>query len=82
MKNKQTSKRGRPSIPVTWPETKFTIKELKSTLDAAGVKLSKVAIQLKINRAVIAGELEMVGKEPSTAGRKQRIFQKAVTSVL
>lgn len=63
--------RGRPSVPVEWPDGEFTLTQVLK-----GVKLSRVALQLKANKAVDAGTLKITGQETPTKGRPQRIFSK------
>ena len=54
--NTNSSKRGRPSVNVDWPEAPFTAQEIHDALDNS---ISRVSVHAKINRAVDHGELEI-----------------------
>ena len=71
-----SSKRGRPNVNVSWPEAPFTAQEVHDSLDK---RISRVSVHAKINRAVNAGELEVVGKVKPKTGRPSVVYQKPET---
>ena len=70
-----SSKRGRPNVSVSWPEAPFTAQEVHNSLDK---RISRVSVHAKINRAVTAGELEVVGKVKPKTGRPSVVYQRQV----
>ena len=64
--NTENSKRGRPSVNVSWPEGAFTAQEIHNSLDR---KISRVSVHAKINNAINKGELEVCGKVKPKTGR-------------
>ena len=76
MSKSKTNKRGRPSIEVAWPEGDFTIRDVVDSLALRGQPISKVAVQIKANKALGDGLIRVCGKRPSTVGRSQRVFRK------
>ena len=67
------SKRGRPSVNVSWPTAHFTAQEIHDSLDK---KISRVSVHAKINRAVDQGELEVCGKVKPKTGRPSVVYRK------
>lgn len=67
------SKRGRPSVNVSWPEAPFTAQEIHNSLDR---KISRVSVHAKINNAVAGGELEVCGKVKPKTGRPSVVYRK------
>jgi predicted transcriptional regulator len=65
-------RRGRPEVKVEWPTGEFTVEDISNSLNRS---LTKVAIQLKINKARASGLLELVGKQPSSNGRPRLIYK-------
>ena len=70
--NKTRRGRGRPEIKVDWTMGEFTVEDVSNSLNRS---LTKVAIQLKINKAVNLGVLERVGKQPTRNGRPRLIYK-------
>lgn len=68
-----TKKQGRPSQPLTWPTGEFTAKDV-STLS----KLTKVTVQLRINKALKNQEIEVSGKKMNSVGRPSIVYVKKV----
>ena len=64
--------RGRPSVPVTWPEGEFSVADLIGKF-----KCSRVSLQAKVNKAVASGQIVDLGLVTGRAGRPRRKFQKA-----
>ena len=69
-----SSKRGRPSVNVDWPEAPFTAQEIHTTLDK---KISRVSVHAKINRAVDCGELQVCGKVKPKTGRPSVVYRRS-----
>tara|TARA_B100000029_G_C16802446_1_gene677208 strand:- start:16 stop:276 length:261 start_codon:yes stop_codon:yes gene_type:complete len=69
----RTTRRGRPPVKLDWPEGSFTVSDVKKT---SGQALSNVSIQLKINKAVSDGALQVVGKVSSGMGRPKVTYRK------
>tara|TARA_B100000676_G_scaffold114691_1_gene114221 strand:+ start:44338 stop:44568 length:231 start_codon:yes stop_codon:yes gene_type:complete len=67
------TKRGRPSVDVSWPEAPFTAQEIHDSLDK---KISRVSVHAKINRAVDHGELEVCGRVKPKTGRPSVVYRK------
>jgi predicted transcriptional regulator len=65
-------RRGRPEVKVQWPTGEFTVEDISNSLNRS---LTKVAIQLKINKACASGQLEKVGKQPSLNGRPRLTYK-------
>ena len=68
----QNPKRGRPSVPVSWPDRVFTAEEIYEEL---GRNLSRVSVHAKINKALSIGELETVGRIKPKTGRPKITYQ-------
>ena len=68
-----SSKRGRPSVNVSWPEAPFTAQEVHNSLDK---RISRVSDHAKINRAVDTGELEIIGKVKPKTGRPSVVYRR------
>jgi hypothetical protein len=71
----KSSKRGRPAVEINWPNSPFTVETVKSLL---GDKLSKVAIQLRVKKAVDEKVLIAQGTEKTT-GRPRVIYVRVAT---
>ena len=71
----QKSRRGRPPVSLNWPEGPFTVKDVMSENQN---KVSGVSVQLKINKAVKAGVLKVVGSMKSLSGRPRVQYEKQV----
>ena len=67
----------RKAFAISWPTVDFTVKDIA----ALGIPLSKVSIQSKINKAVQAGELTVVGKQSSPRGRSAVIYRKNIPQI-
>ena len=65
-------KRGRPSVPVSWPDRIFTAEEIYEGLDR---NLSRVSVHAKINKALSIGELEAVGRIKPKTGRPKITYR-------
>ena len=72
-----SSKRGRPSVDVSWPEVPFTAQEVHNSLDK---RISRVSVHAKINRAVDTGELKIVGKVKPKTGRPSVVYRRQDTA--
>jgi predicted transcriptional regulator len=72
-----TNRRGRPATNIEWPEQQFTVDDLFTTLNGS---LTKVAIQLKINKALEHGALVRVGTEKGK-GRPRVLYAKVTNPV-
>ena len=69
----KSTKRGRPSVNVDWPQTTvFTVKDVS---DASPAKLSDASIRMKVRSAVNRGELTEVGKSSYGVGRPRRTYK-------
>mgnify|MGYP007032470415 CR=1 FL=1 len=66
-------KRGRPSVPVTWPTSEFTAEEVYNSLEK---KLSRVSIHAKINKAIKLGQLTVCGKIKPRTGRPKTVYKR------
>ena len=75
--NVENSKRGRPSVNVSWPEAPFTAQEIHRALDK---KISRVSVHAKINNAINKGELEVCGKVKPKTGRPSVVYRKPATT--
>lgn len=64
--------RGRPSVPVIWPEGEFSVADLIGKF-----KCSRVSLQAKVNKALASGEIVDLGLVTGRAGRPRRKFEKA-----
>ena len=71
-----STKRGRPSVAVSWPEAPFTAQEIHNSLDK---KISRVSVHAKINNAIDKGELEVCGKVKPKTGRPSVVYRKPVS---
>ncbi len=65
--NKQ---KGRPATPIVWPDNEFTVNDLVDK-----VELSRVSIQLRINKSLSSNELEEAGKR-SSKGRPLIVYRR------
>ena len=70
----KSKKRGRPSVPVAWPNEEFTAKDVVNSLKEA--TLTPTAIRVKIRKAVKNGLLERVGKKSDSVGRPLYTYRK------
>ena len=70
--NYSKPKRGRPSVPVSWPDRVFTAEEIYEDL---GRNLSRVSVHAKINKALSIGELETVGRIKPKTGRPKITYR-------
>ncbi len=69
----KSTKRGRPSVNVDWPQTTvFTVKDVS---DASPAKLTDASIRMKVRSAVNRGELTEVGKSSYGVGRPRRTYK-------
>ena len=69
----KSTKRGRPSVNVDWPQTTvFTVKDVS---DASPAKLTDDSIRMKVRSAVNRGELTEVGKSSYGVGRPRRTYK-------
>ena len=75
---KNTKKRGRPPVAVTWPDGEFTVKDVVKEVSSSPSlpSLSGVSVQLKINKAVTAGVLQVVGKIRTGNGRPKISYKR------
>ena len=62
----KVSKRGRPSVEISWPDVVFTAQDVVDTLPQ---KVSRVTIHSKLNKAVDEGDLTVVGTAKTLNGR-------------
>ena len=65
-------RRGRPEVKVSWPEGEFTVDDIAQSLSQP---LTKVSIQLKINKALGIGVLQRTGKQPTKGGRPRLVYR-------
>ena len=71
--DKQKNKgRGRPYVPVNWPTTVFTVKDV--TECPSNPILTPASIRNKVRSAVEKGELTQVGKTSNSVGRPRRTY--------
>ena len=70
--NYSKPKRGRPSVPGSWPDRVFTAEEIYEDL---GRNLSRVSVHAKINKALSIGELETVGRIKPKTGRPKITYR-------
>lgn len=66
----KNTKRGRPATNIEWPNEPFTVEDVNSR---EGNKLSKVAIQLRVKKAVDEKTLVIKGKQKTT-GRPRVLY--------
>jgi len=62
----KVSRRGRPPVNISWPDVVFTAQDI---VDTTVSKVSRVTIHSKLNKAVDAGELDIVGIAKTINGR-------------
>jgi hypothetical protein len=75
MNTNTVSKRAR-GVVINWPTGNFSVKDIAAT----GINLSKVSIQLKINKAILEGVLEEADRVSSGRGRKSVIYRKTTNA--
>jgi len=73
----QRKKRGRPPVKIQWPDVEFTAQDVVETLPN---KVSRVTIHSKLNQAVDAGKIKVIGNEKPKNGRPRVKYVK-VTQV-
>jgi hypothetical protein len=72
--NKQ---RGRRPANIQWPDVPFTVNEAEQYLLKQGVKLSKVGIQVRINKDINKGVLVFVENRTGFKGAPSKIYKLA-----
>lgn len=68
---------GRKTISISYPQGKFTVDQLATSLNSVTKFISKTSLQQKINEAVKMNQLFKVGKEEKDSkimGRKRVIY--------
>jgi hypothetical protein len=76
MKDKvKITQRGRPPVDIQWPDVAFTAQDV---VDTQPVRVSRVTIHSKLNRAVDQGDLKVVGKVKTKNGRPRVAYEKCV----
>ena len=77
MKDKvKITQRGRPPVDIQWPVVAFTAQDV---VDTQPVRVSRVTIHSKLNRAVDKGDLKVVGKVKTKNGRPRVAYEKCIT---
>jgi len=71
------NKKGRPQVPVNWPQSKFTFKNL---LETQRGKLCASSLRNKIKSASASGDLKVVDKVMNSTGRPELVYQVPVQS--
>ena len=69
--------RGRPPVDIDWPDVVFTAQDV---VDTSTKRVSRVTIHSKLNKAVDAGVLSVVGVSKSENGRPRVKYKKTQTS--
>jgi len=69
----KVSRRGRPPVNISWPDVVFTAQDI---VDTTVSKVSRVTIHSKLNKAVDAGELDIVGIAKTINGRPRVKYRK------
>ena len=78
MKDKaKTLQRGRPPVNIQWPDVVFTAQDV---VDTQPMRVSRVTIHSKLNRAVDRGDLKVVGKIKTKNGRPRVTYEKCEES--
>lgn len=75
----KVTKRGRPPVDISWPDVVFTAQDV---VDTSPVKVSRVTIHSKLNRAVDEGRLDVVGVTKSKNGRPRTKYMKVTRAPL
>lgn len=63
-------KRGRPVIDINFPQGNFEIGDLAKSYNT----VSRVTLQLKVNKAVEVGKLKIVSVRQPKVGRPAKVF--------
>ena len=70
-------KRGRPPVEISWPDVVFTAQDV---VESTPIKVSRVTIHSKLNRAVDEGKLTIVGASKPKNGRPRVQYEKTASS--
>ena len=68
-----SKRRGRPPTEIIWPNSDFTVDDI--TRQSTG--LSKVAIQLRINKAMNKDKTLVIAGKQGTTGRPRITYRRA-----
>ena len=71
--NVKITQRGRPPVDIQWPDVAFTAQDV---VDTQPVRVSRVTIHSKLNKAVDQGDLKVVGKVKTKNGRPRVAYEK------